>query len=127
MPPQNTAKALSVELARERCRAAADRTLMAWIRTALALISFGFGLGSFYTYIESNGAEVDPFRSALVFGSSFILLGTVSLFLAMLQYRMTLKRLKEENFEYREPLPLVVIVGSLLLLIGVFGFVMLFV
>ncbi len=30
------------ELARDRNRAAADRTLMAWIRTALSLIAFGF-------------------------------------------------------------------------------------
>jgi len=35
---------LSNELAKQRNRGAADRTLMAWIRTCLSLISFGFGL-----------------------------------------------------------------------------------
>ena len=35
---------LTNELARERNREAADRTLLAWIRTSLALISFGFGI-----------------------------------------------------------------------------------
>jgi uncharacterized membrane protein YidH (DUF202 family) len=39
---------ISSELARERTRQAADRTLMAWIRTSLSLIGFGFGIaGSF--------------------------------------------------------------------------------
>lgn len=40
------------ELARERNRAAADRTLMAWIRTALAMIGFGFGVGKLYDALE---------------------------------------------------------------------------
>jgi putative membrane protein len=35
------------ELACERNRPAADRTLMAWLRTALAMIGFGFGLRTF--------------------------------------------------------------------------------
>ena len=34
----------TTELAKTRNRAAAERTTLAWIRTALALISFGFGL-----------------------------------------------------------------------------------
>ncbi len=33
----------STELARERNREAADRTLLAWIRTGLSLIGFGVG------------------------------------------------------------------------------------
>ncbi|BBD55616.1 YidH family protein [Planktothrix agardhii] len=32
------------EMAKYRSRAAADRTLMAWIRTCLSLIAFGFGI-----------------------------------------------------------------------------------
>ena len=35
---------IATELAKERNRAAADRTLNSWIRTSLALIGFGFGL-----------------------------------------------------------------------------------
>lgn len=40
-------------LTRERNREAADRTLLAWIRTTLTLIGFGFGAGKFTQYMES--------------------------------------------------------------------------
>ncbi len=45
---ENTQKPkVATELARERSRQAADRTLMAWVRTALSLIGFGFGIAQF--------------------------------------------------------------------------------
>ena len=37
-----TPRNIANELAKERNREAAERTLMAWIRTALSLIGFGF-------------------------------------------------------------------------------------
>ena len=42
----------STELAKTRNRAAAERTTLAWIRTALALISFGFGLDKIISAIR---------------------------------------------------------------------------
>ena len=42
------------ELARERNRAAADRTLLAWIRTALSLIGFGFGIDRIVNVVNAN-------------------------------------------------------------------------
>ena len=42
MPDSTTS--LANELARERNREAADRTLLAWVRTSLAMISLGFGI-----------------------------------------------------------------------------------
>ncbi|MGL6134714.1 MAG: YidH family protein, partial [Prochlorococcaceae cyanobacterium] len=47
---------LTNELAKERNRAAADRTLMAWIRTCLSLISFGFGLDQIVTALHGRSA-----------------------------------------------------------------------
>ena len=68
-PSTNT----STELARERSREAADRTIMAWIRTSLSLISFGFGIGKFgslvfpgvVTFNRNNKLEDSsvPFRN----------------------------------------------------------------
>ena len=49
------------EFAKERNRAAAERTLMAWIRTALSLIGFGFGIGF---YLEARWASLVPYAAA---------------------------------------------------------------
>ncbi|WP_448562013.1 DUF202 domain-containing protein [Trichothermofontia sp.] len=47
------ANRLDNELAKERTRAA-DRTLMAWIRTALSLIGFSFGIPTIVKTIEAT-------------------------------------------------------------------------
>ena len=118
----------STELARERSREAADRTLLAWIRTALSLIGFGFGIGKFYDYMQTAGIqrELDPIRSTLIFGAGFIVLGVLGLAAAVIQHARLLRRLDKVDYAYAPPLPLGMIMAMLLLLIGVFGLVAVF-
>lgn len=113
------------ELARERNRAAADRTLMAWIRTALSLIAFGFSIGKLAEYLKKANPEhvLDPINSAQIFGEAFIALGIFGLIAAIVQYRGILKKIKQGEYVYTEPLPLTMITAIILLLIGMFGFV----
>ena len=62
------------ELAKYRSRAAADRTLMAWIRTSLSLIGFGFGIPTIVRTIENTevGHHIDPIRFSVIVGLAFI-------------------------------------------------------
>jgi len=115
----------NTELARERNREAADRTLLAWIRTGLSLIGFGFGVGKFYDYLETTGrgGSLDPYRSTLVFGMSFIVLGIVGLFAAVVQHKRILKRIEIRDYSYAAPLPLGMIMAIMLLIIGCFAFI----
>ncbi|WP_416244525.1 YidH family protein [Crocosphaera sp. XPORK-15E] len=53
-PSNNELAADRTELAKYRSRAAADRTLMAWIRTSLSLIGFGFGIPTIVRTIENT-------------------------------------------------------------------------
>ena len=48
---------LTDKLARQRNRDAAERTLMAWIRTCLSLIGFGFGLDKIVAAINSRNLQ----------------------------------------------------------------------
>ena len=113
------------ELARERNRAAADRTLMAWIRTSLSLIAFGFSIGKIYDYLARVNPDrvIDPLETSTIFGEAFIGLGVFGLIAAIVQYRRILKKIERGEFVYTEPFPLAMITAIILLLIGVYGFV----
>ncbi|MFI5332075.1 MAG: YidH family protein [Desulfobaccales bacterium] len=117
---------VSTELAKERTREAADRTLMAWIRTCLSLIGFGFGIAKFRDILVEGGRiprAGDHLHSTLIFGLSFISLGIFGLLAAVLQHRRILQHIKLENFQYTGFRPVVMITSILLLLIGVFAFI----
>jgi putative membrane protein len=115
----------STELARERTREAADRTLMAWIRTSLSLIGFGFGIGKGFDLLSTTLPEkqLDPLRGGLVVAISFMALGMFGLLGAIIEYGLTLKALKQGTFTYKGPRVLTLVVAVLLLVIGLFSFV----
>ncbi|MDO8943413.1 MAG: DUF202 domain-containing protein, partial [Desulfobacterales bacterium] len=123
---ENEVKAnLTNELAKERNRAAYDRTLMAWIRTAISLIGFGFAIAKSYEYIqmdemEKAGRFIDQIHAPLWFGMSFIVLGMLCILGGVIQYVKVVKQLQSGRFTYGEPRPLAKIVALILLIIGIF-------
>jgi putative membrane protein len=129
---ENEVKAnLTNELAKERNRAAYDRTLMAWIRTAISLIGFGFAIAKSYEYIqmdemEKAGRFIDQIHAPLWFGMSFIVLGMLCILGGVIQYVKVVKQLQSGQFTYGEPRPLAKIVALILLIIGIFALITLF-
>jgi putative membrane protein len=123
-------KNISNELAKERSRQAADRTLMAWIRTTLSLIGFGFGIAKFRDIIREAGlirSVTESYHTTLIFGLSFIALGIVGLLTAVIQHWRILQHIQRDQFEYTGFQPLVMIMAILLLVIGLFAFVAVFI
>jgi putative membrane protein len=122
---------LTNELAKERNRAAYDRTLMAWIRTAISLIGFGFAIAKSYEYIheetlERTGRFLDDMHAPLLFGISFILLGMLCILGGVIQYAKVLRQIRSSDFTYSESRPLAIIVALILLIIGVLALITLF-
>ena len=76
-------------------RMAADRTLLAWIRTGASLIAFGFGLVQFSAFLDaSSGYKPASVPGGLrLLGVSLLLAGTVALMGACLEHVFFLRYL----------------------------------
>lgn len=89
------------ELAKERNRAAAERTLAAWMQNCLTLIGFGIAvdqLGQALT-VHTQSPERwlgDPL--ATVIALSFIGFGMGLLGIALVQYRLEIKSIEHESY-----------------------------
>jgi hypothetical protein len=76
-------------------------------------------------YLRSVGIHdtVDPSRSTLIFGRSFIGLGMLALVTAVIQHTRILQRLEAPDYAYNAMRPITVTVAIMLLMIGAFGLV----
>src|SRR5436305_11259782 len=81
-----------------RVRLAAERTLLAWVRTGLAMMAFGFVVARFGLFLH----ELAPVRPdapprstglSLAFGTTFILLGVGATLWAAREHARFLRRL----------------------------------
>ncbi len=118
---------LTNELAKQRNRDAAERTLMAWIRTCLSLISFGFGLDKIVAAIKSqgDGAVSHAGLGVRLVSMAFVLTGMVAMASATLQHRRDLRRLNSDAFVYREQRSIATATAVSLTLIGAVALAML--
>lgn len=76
---------------------AAERTLLAWTRTSLTLMAFGFVVERFGLFVHMLIPQhSESIQRGLSFwiGLSFIMLGMLSSIIAVLQYKKVLKTLQ---------------------------------
>jgi putative membrane protein len=76
---------------------AAERTLLAWTRTSLTLMAFGFVIerfGLFVHVLMSMGGQALGRDTSFWVGIAFILLGAIVGVVGAVQYRRVLKTLK---------------------------------
>lgn len=60
---------------------------MAWIRTSMSLITFGFSIYKFFEYLATSERRREPVLSPWVIGMVMILVGLTGLALAWIQNR----------------------------------------
>ena len=92
-------------LALDRTRLAHERTLMAWVRTATSLISFGFTIYKFFQGMSDSQQLAGPHRLVGPRGFALVMigLGVGSLVLATIQHRAEMKALNEHYSQYGPP------------------------
>lgn len=111
---------LTNELARERNREAADRTLLAWIRTSLAMISLGFGierLGQATFNLGDRLAGSSVFKTR-AFGAALILLGIAATLAGMWEHRRMLVAIASDDYRYANRPPIARYMGGALVCVG---------
>jgi putative membrane protein len=111
---------LTNELARERNREAADRTLLAWIRTSLAMISLGFGierLGQAALAFEGGLSGFSPLKTRL-FGAALIALGVAATLAGMWEHKRVLEAVSHDGYRYADRPPIARYMGVALIIVG---------
>jgi putative membrane protein len=84
-------------LAEFRTQLALDLTTLAWIRTALTMTSFGFGMLAFFRALQETSPSERTVRlhqGAIHFGIGLVVLGLVATILAGVSHWFTLRRLR---------------------------------
>lgn len=109
---------LTNELARQRNRDAAERTLMAWIRTCLSLISFGFGLDKIIAAIGRATGDQGPRPGVIAVALAFVFTGILAMAAATVQHLRELRRLRRDDFVYVESPRIAAGTAVLITLIG---------
>jgi putative membrane protein len=101
-----------------------ERTFLAWIRTGIALMGFGFVVVKFALFIRQISLvlhkpgmpEPSPAYSSQI-GTMLIAVGIIMVFYAYIRYRITEKQLFQH--EYRPSYLLALLVTILILISGV--------
>jgi putative membrane protein len=113
-----------------RTRLSVERTMMSWVRTATALIGFGFTIVQFFERMQQMPGVAAPYfpHAPRYLGLSLIVCGVMALAISIWEYHWGLRYLWSGNFAMiagvtREgkSTPLLA-VAILLTLIGVFAF-----
>jgi putative membrane protein len=117
------------ELARERNREAADRTLLAWIRTSLAMISLGFGierLGQAALAFDGRMVGFSPIKTRF-FGAALIALGIAATLTGMWEHKRVLASVSDDDYRYADRPPIARYMGIALVLVGLAALAMMLV
>lgn len=108
----------ATELARERNREAADRTLLAWIRTSLAMTSLGFGIERFgQAAVNLDGGAFSPLKTRF-YGATLIALGIVATIAGMWEHRVVLRAVARDDYRYADRPAIARWLGTGLIVVG---------
>ena len=102
---------------------AAERTFLAWIRTGLALMGFGFVVARFGLFLQAlrigqPGLQVRPYGPSFWFGTALIVLGVVVNVVCARNHVHLVRELKRGETGFARPSSLAIAVAAILAVLG---------
>ena len=80
-----------------------ERTFLAWIRTSISIIVFGFVVAKFgitlREFLRVQGNTRHESGMSLAIGVGFMTMGILMAFVSLIRYRTTMNRLNADEFE----------------------------
>ncbi len=105
----------------DRTWLAYEQAMQAWIRTALSLIAFGFSVYKLVGIIDRNPADEKYLVGTHAFGFILVAIGFVALAIATIEYRQSIKVLREEYGQ--SPRSTSVFFAGLIAVLGIFALI----
>ncbi len=87
---------------------AAERTLLAWIRTGLAMMGFGFVVARFGLFLREvqavqHATPAQSPRLSLWFGTALVVMGVIVNVVAAMNHRHMVRKLREGSWNIDQP------------------------
>src|ERR1700756_5068815 len=93
----------SAQIAKASDHLANERTFLAWIRTSISIIVFGFVVAKFgitlREFLRVQGNSQHESGMSLAMGVGFMAMGVFMALVSLFRYRTTMKRLKSDEFQ----------------------------
>lgn len=116
---------------RQREHQANERTFLAWLRTSIALIGFGFAIARFGLFLRQLQASVtkpsiraDPFINSQSLGLGLVIIGIIVIGLSLWHYNKVFHQI--ESGDYRPSRFMVWITGGMVIILGLLSIPFLF-
>jgi len=111
----------TTRLAYDRTWLSFERTMQAWIRTAISLITFGFSVYRLVDIVEKHPGDARSGIGVQVFGFILVGIGFIALAIATVEYRQSIRVLRQEYGQ--SPRSTSVFFAALIALLGIFALI----
>ena len=123
MPPSSRPQTnITTELAKQRNRAAAERTLLTWIQHSLMLLGLGIAIERIYAILLKAFPNADRLMTGQVsdvLGLSLIVLGLGLLALAIRQYKISTRSIQRQDYTLMSSRPMILTATTGVVLFGI--------
>lgn len=110
-----------------------ERTLLAWVRTAIGIMAFGFVVAKSSLFIKqlslilgkpgsADHSLLSEFGYSAPVGILLVFAGAVSLLFGLLRYRQTKRQIENHDFQTSSPLLYILVVVILVLSAGLVAY-----